>query len=62
MHNTEFTELDSGNLPVTSLISHIHNHTHLSGLEDSQVVQPGVAALPQGAGEMQELAFQGGRE
>lgn len=29
------TELDSGNLPVASLLSHIHDHTHLSGLEDT---------------------------
>lgn len=50
-------ELDSGNLPV---IAHIHDPTHLSGLEGSPVAQPSAAALPWDLGEMQELASPGG--
>lgn len=47
MHNPE---LDSGNLTVAGLLSHIHDHTHLSGLEDSRMAQHSVAVLPLGAG------------
>lgn len=54
MHNTE---LNSGNLPVISLVSHIHDHTHLSGLEDSQTVQLRAAALPLGAGGDTGISF-----